>query len=270
MNGAVALRCASAFLLAVTVMSAGCVTPSAPTATVQKVSCNVPTITPQPETKQSQNKGGLEISVAPVHYDVARRESVTVRQVPPPPIILTPQRSSSVYVERTTKPNVGVNPDRLKFIVKVNNKMPRVFYGAGTIVQFNVGGRLQGVDQAGYGNFLGAIVPPRQELQLEILGPSVSTLGESKGVIGVFLYDVVTKQDETGKVTEKQNFEWYFDYTIQPRQMEASASTEKLWMPVADYQEAMVRQSMERMQQNQPTQGYQPAGYPVYPQPRAQ
>jgi hypothetical protein len=217
----------------------GCTsTPMAPRMTT--LTSKVPVITPQPETKESQEKGGLEISIAPVTYSAVVDQRESVRQVPPPPVTLFSHEG--VYVEVTNTPIMEVTPDSLRFVLTVNNKLPRVFHGAGTIVQFNVGGRLQAVDQSGYSNFLGTIIPPRQEQQIEIIGPSLSSLPSDKGIIGVFLYDVATNQSAAGVVTEKQNFEWYFDYTLEPREQVAESRTEQRWMSLFEYQQAVVRE----------------------------
>jgi hypothetical protein len=251
----------------------GCTTPKA-VATNKTINCMVPTITPQPESKETQEKGGLQISIAPVSYGVRTEQDVTVTQVAPPPIVLTTRGGTTVWVDRKTTTSASVEPDRIKFLVKINNKMPRVFYGKGTVVQFNVGGRLQAVDQFGYSNFLGAIIPPRQELQLEIVGPTLASLGAHQGTIGVFLYDVVTDQDKAGTVTEKQNYEWYFDYRLQPRAVPVEERLEhQTEMSIHEYQEVMTKQQMQRgmrqqqqmMQQAQQMQQQPPPGYAAPP-----
>ena len=239
--GAMAIPAYAVFALGLS----GCTTTAAPARSVT-LTCRVPVITPQAETKESQEKGGVEISIAPASYAMAVKQHVTLRQIPPPMVSLTTQRG--IYVERTTDSVAEVSPDTLRFVLKVNNKMPRVFHGAGTIVQFNVGGRLQAVDQSGYGNFLGAIIPPRQELQIEIVGPRLSTLPSDHGTIGVFLYDVVTDQNAAGVVTEKQNFEWYFDYTMRTEERAAESHTEEVWLSATEYSQEVVRESVERAQ----------------------
>lgn len=251
---------------------AGCASSSPPTPTVTRLSCEVPTIRPQPETKESQDKGGLQISMAPVAYTAGRADVVNVQQIEPPMgAVIWSGTGDRVYVRRTTRPVVAVNPDHIQFLVKVNNKMPRVFRGAGTVVQFNVGGRLQAVEQGGYSNLLGAIVPPRQEQQIEIIGPPLSALGAKKGTVGVFLYDVVTDQSDAGVVTAKQNFEWYFDYTIEPRQVEAEGKTEEGWMSIPDFQAEIARENQAAAQKMMPPgvhlPPYGPQGQPN-PQPQ--
>ena len=211
---------------------------------------NVPTVAPQPETKYTQPKAGLEISVEPLTYKTIVKEHTRVQPVPPPAVVIMLGGARDPYVERITYETAEVEPAQLRFLVKINNKMPRVFYGKGTVVQFNAGGKLLAVDQAGYCKFLGAIVPPRQELQIEVIGPALSTLTQPKGIIGLFLYDVVTQQDDAGKVTEKQNYEWYFDYQMEAKTVEVHSSRTKGFMSMAELQKNMRAQQMEQMQEN--------------------
>ena len=122
-----------------------------------------------------------------------------------------------MYVEWVKETALTVSPDRVTFLVKINNKLPRVFRGTGTVVQFNVGGKLQAVSQEGYEPLTGIIVPPRTEQQIQITGPPVSSLSASNPLIGLFFYDVVTNISDAGVVTEKQNYEWYFTYTLESK-----------------------------------------------------
>jgi len=123
----------------------------------------------------------------------------------------------------------SVEPDRLRFQVRINNQMPRVFRGAGTVVQFNIDGQLKSVDQEGYQNLVQAIVPPRSQTTLEIYGPKLSNLPEEAN-IGLFFYDVVTNQNEAGEVTERQNFEWYYKYNSQTREDTVTVEVEEGWV----------------------------------------
>ena len=245
----------------------GCANPAS-VAVPSTITLNIPTITPQPETQYTQSKAGLEISVAPVTHTAVIKEHVRVQSTNPPVWVFFVGGVNDVYVEQTTYQTAKVEPGQLRFLVKINNKMPRVFYGKGTVVQFNAGGRLLAVDQSGYNMFLGAIVPPRQEQQIEIIGPPLSELTQPKGIIGIFLYDVVTNQDDSGKVTEKQNYEWYFDYQMEGKTVEIRSVRTKRFMPMAEFQEIMRRQQMEQMPQYP---GRYPPGYMppmMVPQPQ--
>lgn len=212
---------------------AGCVAPQPqqpnPTHVMR---CKVPDITAMPETKQSQSKGGVEISIAAVAYKAEVGTKTTRRQVERPLLFIdpNPQTGPKIFVEDTTTPFLKIVPERLQFTVKINNQLARVFRGAGTVVQYNVGGKLMSVDQTGYGEMLGAIVPPRSELQLTIFGPKIDTIPDN-GTLGIFFYDVVTATDAAGNVTEKQNYEWYFKYEAKTVEQNGEIITKRGHIP---------------------------------------
>ena len=202
-----------------------------------KVSVKVPTLAPLPETKPSQDKGGLKISVAPVHYDV--KTVYTYRNRPARPsfkeVFLVTRQPGDIFVERTRIPERVVWPDRLRFTVTISNQMPRVFHGAGIVVQFNVAGKLYAVDNEGYAELRNTIIPPRSEQQVEIYGPMLAALPD-KGNMGLFFYDVVTNIDNAGNVTEKQNFEWFYDYSVQLTEEQVQLDPpERLWVTARNY-----------------------------------
>jgi hypothetical protein len=236
---------------------------------------NLPSFTRQAETQQRQEKSGLEITVAPVNYEAVPHSKTTVRPTREPVANeLIGGHPGQVYVTKTTNSGVSVQPDRLNFLVTLNNKMPRVFHGSGTVVQFNVGGKILAVDQGGYSSLQGAIVPPQQEQQVTIIGPPLSELPAKSGIVGIFLYDVVTQQSEAGVVTEKQNYQWYFDYTFAPKSVEVPApQSQSSYMTVADYQQEMANEQMEQMHGRLYPAG-QPGGAgvspPQYPSPGQQ
>jgi hypothetical protein len=123
----------------------------------------------------------------------------------------------SQYFEKNTTPALKVSPERLRFTFKLNNKLQRVFRGAGAVIQFNIAGKTQRVDQSDYKELIEMIVPPRNEQQVDFWGPGIDQVPD-QSTIGIFLYDVVTKTDAAGNTLEKQNFEWYFKYSRELRE----------------------------------------------------
>lgn len=211
-----------------------CVTnppPQAPAPTMT-VTAKLPTFAPLAETRESQEKGGVEISVGPVAYEAVRSSYTTERVLQPgvmERLTAPPNWQYMRYVERTTSPVLKVAPEQLRFRININNKLPRVFRGAGTVVQFNIAGKLIQVDQTGYADLVNVIVPPRTQQQVEVYGPTIASL-PGQTTIGLFLYDVTTKADAAGNVTEKQNFEWYFNYATQVREESGEIHKERLWL----------------------------------------
>ncbi|HEY5505491.1 MAG TPA: hypothetical protein VIK28_10055 [Sedimentisphaerales bacterium] len=212
----------------------GCVAPPPREPQTTTISCRVPTITPLPETKPSQEKGGLEITIVPANYKAARQDKHVVTPTEPnlgEALLAPPKktRATMTFVQEEFIPQLKPQPNRLEFAVRINNKLSRVFRGQGSVVQINVAGKLMPINRADYAEFVDGIVPPRNETELKIYGPAVDSIPE-KGTIGIFLYDVVTATDTAGNVTEKQNYEWYFNYETQLAQESAETRVKRGWV----------------------------------------
>lgn len=220
-------------LIALGVASAACaVNPPPRSPEIARTSCLVPTFAALAETKEAQEKGGVQIAVAPLLYEAVSAVETTTRDIQPSfgDRLTAPQGWQTMrFVERTTRPVLRVTPDRLRFRVRISNHLPRVFRGAGTVVQFNAAGKLVPLAPEGYAELGNVIVPPRSEAQVEIYGPPLEAVPD-QATLGLFLYDVVTKTDAAGNVTEKQNFEWYFNYATQLREETGPVHRERLWV----------------------------------------
>jgi len=213
----------------------------------------VPVITVLPETKEAQEKGGLEIAIAPTVYTAEKFEKTTVHQASPPMggIIVASlatggNASSQVWVNVTKDEQLRVAPGRLQFTVRINNKLPRVFRAQGAVVQFNVAGKLQPFGQTDYKEFVEGIVPPGNEASFVISGPRLDALPE-KCTIGIFLYDVVTATDVAGNVTERQNYQWFFNYETHRVEQTVQQHAWAGFLGMNTYQQAMLKQQQEQV-----------------------
>lgn len=217
---------------------AGCAAPPR-TPTVTTIRAKLPSVSVAAETKESQEKGGVEIAVVPAAYTAAPKTRVTLNRAQPPAIavLLVPssETKDQVFVEERTTPYLAVEPERLQFTVRVNNKLSRVFRGQGAVVQINVAGKMIPFDRIDYKEFLNGIVLPRNEASFTIMGPPLDLLPD-EGPIGIFLYDVVTATDVAGNVTEKQNFEWYFSYTTKQIEETAEWNVQQGYMDAATFE----------------------------------
>ncbi|MEK7675430.1 MAG: hypothetical protein AAB676_06320 [Verrucomicrobiota bacterium] len=228
----------------------GCETPPQGPQPTTLISCRLPTIAPLPETKPSQEKGGLEITIVPANYKAVRQEKHVITPTEPNfgEALLGPpqdQRATMTFVEEKFIPQLKSQPNRLQFAVRINNKLSRVFRGQGSVVQINVAGKLMPINRSDYAEFVEGIVPPRNETELKIYGPAVDDIPE-KGTIGIFLYDVVTATDTAGNVTEKQNYEWYFAYETQLAQESAELRVTRGWAENSAIQRLKMQNSQGR------------------------
>ncbi len=191
----------------------GCVYKESPPETV-RLDWRVPTVAPLPETKTLQETEGVQISVIPVTYEAKKTYRQDDKRLADPLFMDT--KKIDYYFERRQIPQAVIVPNTLQFLVKINNKMERVFRGAGAVVTFNVGGKQAAVDQSAYAELLNALVPPRTEMQIKISGPALSTIPDN-ATLGLLFYDVVTATDEAGTIKKRSNFEWFFNYKLDSR-----------------------------------------------------
>jgi len=211
-----------------------------PTVTVR---CVYPVITPLAETKELQNKGGINISLAPNTFECADSVVRTAREVPRNIFDYNETYSLVSYInagaggkpedyklmETTSNPVYTTKPDRVAFRVKINNQMPRVFRGAGTVVLYNFAGKNASVNSQDYAELSNVIVPPRTEAEITIYGPPFKDIPENTK-LWISLYDVVTKTDNAGNIVEKQNFEWYYNYQTQAKEATREVATTRDWV----------------------------------------
>lgn len=230
----------------------GCATPTEPTPVQRTTRVNVPVLTPMPETKEAQEKGGLEIAVTPTVYQAEKYERTLTRQASPSmggiliaSLATGGNAAQQIWVHVDKEQNLRVQPGRLQFSVRINNKLARVFRGQGAVVQFNVAGKLQPFGQTDYKEFVEGIVPPRNESTFTILGPRIDALPD-KCTIGIFLYDVVTATDVAGNVTERQNYEWFFDYQSKPVEQAVEVKSWEGPVDVDTYRQLMLKQQQEQ------------------------
>jgi hypothetical protein len=240
----------------------GCDTPQALPPQATQIQCVVPTLTALDETKEAQTKGGLEIAVVPALFKAVRVDKTTVTAVQPDTgtqigmgitFGLSGDTKNKVYVEKVTTPDLKVVPRRLEFTVRINNKLDRVFRGQGAVVQFNVGGKLVPFGSTDYKEFIGGIVPPRNESEFKIYGPALNSIPD-KGTIGIFLYDVITATDVAGNTTEKQNYEWYFNYTTQTATETADVKKWRGFIDIVEYQQSQAQVMREQILQERQVQ----------------
>lgn len=198
----------------------------------ETVSVLVPSLSPLPETKTTQERGGIRIELGPAPFKAipetqssrgaAERASfseIMNRHCP---------AGALVVAYAVTKRTVfKVQPDHVEFLVKVHNNLPRVFRGAGAVVQFQVGGKSQVIPQEAYAELTNAIVAPRDSAEFRIQGPAVDQLTVASR-LGVFLFDVITSTDTAGNVKEKYNFEWFYNYARVREDRSASVTHERV------------------------------------------
>lgn len=170
-------------------------------------SWSLPRFVQASESNATQAKDGVTIAVTPVVFQVQKEETVSDGAS-------STMNTGAKYFCRTWTPTASVTPDRIAFTVTIVNGLDRVFRSAGAVVSLNLDSRAIAFDQSGIKEFLDVIVVPRGQAQVTVWGPPLSVLGRS-GTVALFVYDVVTSVDAAGSATKKQNFTWYYSYTLE-------------------------------------------------------
>lgn len=204
-----------------------------PTTTVQ---CFQPVMSPLAQTKELQSKGGITISLAQSTFTCTDAVETRSREITPDLsdrinyAMSGGQPDNSRLIEVTSIPVMKVEPNRVAFRIKINNQGQRVFRGSGTVVLYNISGKNASVSSQDYAELSNLIVPPRTEQEVTIYGPSFRDVPDHTS-LGIFLYDVATKTDAAGNITEKQNFEWYYNYELQVREEARQITKTRQWVP---------------------------------------
>lgn len=185
------------------------------------IEAKAPSLAPIQGTDLTQSHGGLRISLQLETYRSETMMRERKRQVSPGLIAMQPD-PRAIYLETTYIPVTRIKPDHLVFHIHISNQLPRVFRGAGILVQFNVAGKVVNVDPSGYGDLANIIIPPRGEQDVNIIGPDVASIPSPSTHRCSFSTIVVSNMDQASNVTNKTNFEWYYSYQTQTEQNEVS------------------------------------------------
>src|ERR1035437_3424944 len=142
----------------------GCVTQQASPPQTTQIQCTIPKIDVIADkvNQQTQSKGGLDITIVPALYQAVRADKTKATQVDPGFFEIAKASPEDVknnkFVELVATPLLKTEPNRVEFVVKIHNQLNRVFHGQGTVVQFNVDGKLIPFNNTDYKEFSGGIV----------------------------------------------------------------------------------------------------------------
>lgn len=165
----------------------------------------VPSITPTSTTKNSQEKGGVLISVEILPFSVERTiktERVAVIQDPNKPSF------DRFEIKQTPQYNVDEKCVQFKIRVRNNEQVPLRLSSIGfalVIDETQWSFPDEQIDEWNKGLILSGF-----EKQFTINGPNMRGLENAK-VVYILLNGVPTNYDSAGNITKKSNFEWYYE-----------------------------------------------------------
>lgn len=197
-----------------------------------EVTYGMPTLTPAENTSQDQEKHGIRISVLPYTFSATKKVRCQYKRLPTLFVV-----NDQYSFEMKEIAYYEVNPEQVQFKIKVYNNLGHVLRLAGTVISFQVAGKMVALDKSGYEDFLNGIVLPRQEMEYEIVGPSINSLPDSC-TIALLLYDIVTKTDAAGNPTERTNFEQFYTYSKEIVTKSETVNVQKVMMTPAEARKA--------------------------------
>lgn len=177
----------------------------------------MPTIKALKKYPELQEKEGITLSVAPNQFHKKKYFSRKCEWIPETLDSILGNKEEDLLPSRKARwkvvetPYYKVEPYGLIFQVKIYNHLEHVLRLAGTVVAFQVEGKMISLDKANYQEFIDGFILPRQENVYKIIGPEIRLLPKECN-IALFLYDIVTETDAAGNPTKRTNFEWFFTY----------------------------------------------------------
>jgi len=168
----------------------------------------LPIVKPVGNTRQTQRKGKVKISVEIVPFR-ATRNVVNSREI----TYADPDLPGYDRYVITNKPTYSVTPKNLRFKIRVRNNahVPLKLNEVGIALL------VDGTQWSFPSNYLRdwnrSMILTGFEKEFIIEGPQINEIYSGK-VIDLFLNGVPTSFNSAGRVTRKSNFEWYFKYAV--------------------------------------------------------
>ena len=172
----------------------------------------MPTVVPAPQTQQIQKKGDVTVNVEVTRFNANRIVQTTERVAPS-----DNKEFDNYEVENT--PAYTVSPDRMLFNVRVKNDQARILKLADVAIVFVVDGVSVTIEGGDFKEWVTGLIIPGTEKDYSIKGPKTASLPKSS-VVGMYIYDMPVKYDAAGNVTKKDNYEWYFMYSVNQESVE--------------------------------------------------
>ena len=228
-----AIQTKLALLITIGVLASCATAPAGPPPTLS-IGAILRHVEPVGETSPTQTRGGLTLTLAPVSFDTVTTTACSYRPVELGLLQRVPEGVSErthTLLEENRFGALRVRPTELTLLLTIRNQMDRVFRGAGAVVQFTVDQSVQAVEQSKYLEFLNTPITPGSETQIRMRGPSLPALRDG-ATFGVLLFDVVTAIDNAGNISNRDNFEWYFEvrHEVIRRTLETVEGRRRVWV----------------------------------------
>ena len=198
-------------ILCCALLAGGCATRAVATSMPTTTSCSEPSLTPV-QMPARQQDGDITITVAPELPICESLVRISYTPTEPPSLDrlfgIVGVNDDVPWYQRLEQRRLAVR-DLYGFNVTIVNQSPRVFRGAGMVVQYQVDGQETPMDDRSYTSVVNTQILPGQQRQVRISDLDHKRIGDG-ATIGLYLYDVVVERDDAGVPTRRSNFEWFF------------------------------------------------------------
>ena len=169
------------------------------------VSYNLPIITPNAETPQTQTKGGVTITCEIVPFEITMYDEVK-REI----FFADPKMPGYDVYEVSHTPVPKFNTGQFELNIKIKNNQDRILKVRETALLLQVDGITYHIPEASLTDWYAGMIIKNGEFNYKIPGPQFNSLANAK-LIYLFINDVPTVMDEGGNIKKRENFEWYFE-----------------------------------------------------------
>lgn len=179
---------------------------------------SVPIITPTSQTKQKQTKGGVVVSceVVPFVIENAMTETESVSYA-------RPNNTAFDVYEIAKIPSIKISPNEVNFIIRIRNNQDRVLKLVDVPIVYIADGIQYSIPEGFLKDWNNSLVVKGFEKEFPIIGPNTASLMNTK-VLYISVNDVPISYDKAGNVTQKENFEWFFDCTLKQQSVTGQLS----------------------------------------------
>ncbi len=168
------------------------------------VTYQMPKVKAAPQTIQKQRKGGVTLSIEIEPFSVLKKMRTGEEKV-----VATDNPAFDKF-EIAQIPYYDISPQYIRFKLRVRNDQSRILRLSDALLAIEINNAQMRIDQQSE-DWMSGYVRAGTEREFVINGPKLSELTDKKALMGIFIDDMPTSYDGAGNITQKSNFEWYFD-----------------------------------------------------------
>lgn len=217
--------------------------PKAPTSEVQKVTYDIPVVTPVEAGTETQQIKDTVVSVVPDSFQVVEhvgKQCMPVQSDGGSDLLGglvkvnkgNPDDALKIY-SITTEKGYEVTPKLISFKIEIKNKTTHVLPLDGVHAKLNVNDKEVLLGDAGLGELHATKLFPNDSKTLQLVGPAWDPHSE-KAKIVFQMADIPVETDPAGKVIDARMFTWNYQAVVERRVVDVEKKTEQQQLKAAE------------------------------------